>query len=185
MLFRSDLYGQHTTARLAATVACFYATPDLPLQIVAVEPLTPGGQPHAKLRAVFYSTTLHVRPVEILQVYAQRWSLEVTFHGAKGALGVEEPQGTGRRTVERHAPVLLLLYSLVVEWFARHGHARWRPPRWPWYRAKATPSFADLLTCLRQATLRRHFRRVFQNPAVPRVLRKPLQSLLTLWKRAA
>lgn len=81
--------------------------------------------------------------------------------------------------------MLLLLYTLVVLWFARHGQRRWRPTRWPWYPAKTDPSFPDMLTALRQATLRRHFHRFFHDPTLTPVLQKPFRRLLTLWKRAA
>jgi hypothetical protein len=180
-----DVYGKQQTYRLATVLACFFATPDKLLRIVAAEPLTAAGHPLEKCRAVFYSTCLELSPAQVIAVYAQRWSLEVTFHDAKGMLGLEEPQGTSRRTVERHAPVLLLLYTLVVVWFAQYGHIRWQAPRWSWYPAKRQPSFADMLTTLRQATLRYQCGDLFENPMVPRVLQNPLRKLLRLWKWAA
>jgi hypothetical protein len=180
-----DVYGKHTTYRLASLWACFYATPRQLVQVVAAEPLTQGGTPLPQHRAVFYSTDLALAPEEVIAVYAQRWSLEVTFHDTKGHLGLEDPQGTCRATVERHTPVLFLLYSLIVLWFAHTGHRRWQRPRWPWYPQKATPSFADMLACLRQTTLRYQFRALFQNPLCVPLLQKTLHRLLTLWKRAA
>ena len=134
---------------------------------------------------MYYSTDLTLSPAEIIEVYAQRWSLEVTFHDAKGHLGLEDPPGRCRATVQRHTPVLFLLYSLIVLWFAQTGRRRWRPTRWPWYPRKTTPSFADMLATLRQATVRYQFRRIFRNPLLPAVHQKPLKRLLTLWKRAA
>jgi hypothetical protein len=57
------------------------------------------------------------------------------------------------------APVAMLLYSLVVLWYAKHGHAaattRW--PVRPWYRHKMCPSFEDMLVSLRRASLRPAF----------------------------
>ena len=180
-----DVYGKHATYRLATVLACFFATPHTLLRIVAAEPLSASSRPQPKHRAVFYSTCLDLSAAEVIQVYALRWSLEVAFHDAKGFLGLEEPQGTCRRTVERHAPVLGLLYGMVVVWFARHGHVRWRPTRWPWYLRKTDPSFADMLTALRQATLRQRFCRFLENPTTPQVLQNPFRKLLRLWKRAA
>jgi hypothetical protein len=89
----------------------------------------------------------------VLTRYACRWPIEVTNHDAKGQLGVEEPQGWTRRAVERTAPVAMLLYSLVVLWFARQGHRHYTTPLRPWYPGKvdgpAGASFADMLTTLR------------------------------------
>lgn len=75
-------------------------------------------------------------------------------HDSKQHLGFEQPQGWTRRTVKRTAPMAMLLYSLIVLWFAREGHRRWRPFIYPWYTSKAEPSFADMLGMLRQLSVR-------------------------------
>ena len=46
----------------------------------------------------------------------------------------------------------LILYSLVVVWFHNTGHGSVCFPTRPWYRKKAEPSFADLLTTLRRVS---------------------------------
>jgi len=38
--------------------------------------------------------------------------------------------------VERTAPVAMLIYTLVIVWFAREGHRRWRPVGHVWYPSK-------------------------------------------------
>lgn len=48
----------------------------------------------------------------------------------------------------------MLLYSLIVVWFAQTGHVAWRPPRWPWFPSKRRPSFADMLAALRRESVR-------------------------------
>jgi len=48
----------------------------------------------------------------------------------------------------------MLLYSLIVLWFAREGHRRWRPLLCPWYTSKTDPSFADMLGTLRRLSVR-------------------------------
>ena len=60
--------------------------------------------------------------VDVLRCYAMRWLLEVALHNAKGYLGFKEPQGWTRRAVERTDPIAILLYTLIVLWFARWGH---------------------------------------------------------------
>jgi hypothetical protein len=86
--------------------------------------------------------------------YAMRWSIEVAFHDSKQHLGFEEPQGWTRRAVERTAPVAMLLYSLIVFWFARQGHRHYRSVNYPWYLGKKQPSFADMLATLRRRCVR-------------------------------
>jgi DDE superfamily endonuclease len=143
-----DVYGRKDTSRVAECVARCYAAPDRPLKVVAVEPLTGGRKPQA-----FFSTCPADAAAGVLTRYACRWPIEVTNHDAKGQLGFEEPQGWTRRAVERTAPVAMLLYSLVVLWFAREGYRHYQPPPRPWYPGKADgpagASFADMLTTLR------------------------------------
>jgi hypothetical protein len=118
----------------------------------------------------------------VLEWYARRWSLEVTIHDSKGYLGFEEPQGWTRRAVERTAPMAMLLYSLIVLWFATHGHRHVRFPYRPWYRQKREPSFADMLTTLRRQCLRETF---LETPEWNRGSLKVLHSLVELCARAA
>jgi hypothetical protein len=47
----------------------------------------------------------------------------------------------------------MLLYSLIVLWFAQVGHKLYRPLDRPWYTKKARPSFADMVRTLRRESL--------------------------------
>lgn len=143
-----NLYGRQDKVRMVECVARWHSVPHRPLKVVAVEPLT-GGRP---LQA-FYSTCVEQTAVEVLTGYSGRWSIEEAFLGAKQHLGFEEPQGFSRRAVLRTAPTAMLLYSLVVLWFAQAGHCFYRTPYRPWFRKKARPSFADMLTTLRRESL--------------------------------
>jgi len=84
--------------------------------------------------------------------------------------------------VERTAPTAMLLFSLIVIWFARGGHQHLTFPNRPWYRTKRQPSFADTLTTLRRECLRETF---LQTPAWDEGFRKTFQSLVDLCSRAA
>ena len=144
-----DLYGRRDRSRVADQVARVYAVPQRPLRIVAVEPLSGGRRMQA-----FYSTCHEATAEQVLIGYARRWSIEVTFHDAKGHLGFEQPQGWTRKAVERTAPTAMLLYSLIVLWFAAEGHRHYRAPNRPWYRSKSGASFADMLSTLRCESVR-------------------------------
>ena len=89
---------------------------------------------------------------QILSAYACRWAIEVTFENSKQLLGLEDPANRLPQAVQRTAPMALVLYSLVVVWFHRVGHACLRFPDRPWYKRKVEPSFADLLTTLRRVS---------------------------------
>lgn len=105
--------------------------------------------------AAFCCTDLTVSVAFILETYAKRWTLEVTFWLLKGWLGFEEPQNQTERAVRRTAPFAGLVFSLVILWYAAElqaGRAATRLAR-PWYRRKVRPSFADVLATLRQQGL--------------------------------
>ncbi len=144
-----NIYGRRDRSRVADNIAGVHAVPDRSLRIVAVEPLTGGRK-----RQAFYSTCHAATAEQGLTWYALRWSIEEAFHDAKGHLGFEEPQGWTRQAVERTAPTAMLLYSLIVLWFAAEGHRQHRAPHRPWYRSKCCASFADLLNTLRCESVR-------------------------------
>jgi hypothetical protein len=143
------IYGRKDHVRLVETVAYWYGVPARPLRIVVVEPLR-GGRP----KQAFYSTRIDQTAEQVLADYAERWSIEETFQGGKTHLGFSQPQAWSPRAVLRTSPIALLLYSLIVLWFERAGHAAYRPPVRPWYRTKTQPSFADMLATLKRESLR-------------------------------
>ena len=146
------LYGSPHTLRLADIAACFFAVPHRLLRVVAVEPVSGKGQ-----KQVFFSTATAASAEEILTWYARRWTGEVMIHDAKGQLGFEQPQGWTPQAALRTAPMLMLLYSLVVLWFAREGHRHYQPLDRPWFGHKTEPSFADMLATLRAQSVRETF----------------------------
>jgi hypothetical protein len=139
-----NIYGRRDTSRVTDRVARVHAVPDRPLRVVAVKPLTGGRTDQA-----FFSTAYAATAEQVLIWYAMRWSIETMFHDSKGSLGFEEPQGWTRQAVQRTAPTAMLLYSLIVLWFAQEGHRHYQPPQRPWYIGKVHASFADMLATLR------------------------------------
>lgn len=141
------LYGRRVTPHVFTLTALWYhALREQPVRIVMVRDSTGPRQDEA-----FFCTDLTVDAAFILQGYARRWTLEVAFHDQKQFLGFEDPPQQTARAVLRTAPLAGIVYALVLLWAAaqaRQGHAVGWVPR-PWYRAKTTPSFLDLLTALR------------------------------------
>lgn len=143
-----SIYGRKQKARVVDTTARWFNVPDRPLRVVAVEPLS-GGRP----AQAFYSTRVDDTAEDVVVGYSGRWSIEETNKDGKSTMGFEEPQGWSRLAVLRTAPVAMLLYSLIVLWFARVGHKQYRPLVRPWYPQKTQPSFADMLRTLRRESL--------------------------------
>lgn len=143
-----SIYGRRQKARVVDTVARWHNVPDRPLKVVAVEPLS-GGRPDQ----AFYSTRVEDTAEQVVVGYSGRWSIEEANQGGKSHMGFEEPQGWSRLAVLRTAPLAMLLYSLIVLWYARMGHKLYRPLVRPWYRQKTRASFADMLRTLRRESL--------------------------------
>jgi len=170
-----DIYDRTETARLAEQTARVHAAPERPLRVVAVEAVKGGRGQEA-----FYSTSCEATAEEVIAWYAMRWSVEVAFHDSKQHLGFQEPQGWSRRAVERTAPLAMLLYSLIVLWFAREGHRRWRPLECPWYVSKIDPSLADMLATLRRLSVRRQVSTLALHGPGSRKIKQLLENAVSL-----
>lgn len=156
----------------------------------------------------FFSTDPEASVSTILETFAKRWELEVTFRHTKQHLGLEDPQNgwwrahagraaktkrpgpnaKGRRgedAVRHTVPLVFIVYSLVNLWYVRR--ARWDDDvqrvrtEAPWYRHKATPSFADALAALRRELW---VERLSTNPALAKA-REKVRDLLPTWLLAA
>lgn len=105
---------------------------------------------------IFLCTDPHADPIHILQTYAGRWGIEVFFREAKQLLGFADSSARLEAAVRRLAPLIGLLYSLLVLWYLdcpQDPFIRQIPLR-PWYRHKDGVSFEDILRTSR-ATLAR------------------------------
>jgi hypothetical protein len=149
------IYGHTLTTQLFSYTALWYsALRERPLRIVVVRDPTGKRKDEA-----FFCTAVAVSPAFILEGFARRWTLEVTFHDAKQFLGFEDPQSQTKPAVLRTAPLAFVVYDLVLLWYAGETE-RADAPAWlwrPWYRHKHAPSFLDMLTTLRLAGWRRWF----------------------------
>jgi hypothetical protein len=140
------LYGRAVTPRVMSLTALWYgALREQPVRAVVVR--DPRGR---RRDEAFFCTDLDRDAAFMLQTYARRWTLEVTFHDAKQHLGFGQAQNQTSQAVARTAPFAGLVYSLVVLWAAAHrqqgGTLRWLVR--PWYPTKTAVAFPDLLTAL-------------------------------------
>jgi hypothetical protein len=155
------IYGRTVTTQVLILRALWVAAlREAPVRIVLVR--DPSGK---RRDEAFFCTALSADAVFILEAYARRWCLEVTFHDTKQCLGLADPQCQAPRAVQRTAPLAFVVYDLVLLWFAEHAHSTHTPawPLRPWYRHKTAPSFPDMLETLRRAG----WQAVFSAPPCP------------------
>jgi hypothetical protein len=103
------------------------------------------------------TTDLAASAAALITRYAARWSIEQAFADARTVLGAGEARNRTRRAVERTVPFALLTSTVIITWYARHGHHQAGPAArrhaQPWYHAKTEPAFEDMLTQLRRVLI--------------------------------
>jgi hypothetical protein len=180
-----DVYGKHQTLEAWQTFACFYATPGLLLNVIVTRTLDAQGKPDLDSLAVLFSTNTALTPRQTIELYANRWAIEVSVHDAKQQLGIAQPQVWCRKSVERAVPTMLMMYTAIVTWFATEGHDNWRPTILPWYRRKTQASFSDMLGHLRIHLLDKQVGGIFKYHHNRVVTQKALAKFVLLIKQAA
>jgi hypothetical protein len=106
------------------------------------------------------STDTEATAGELIARYDSRWTIETAHHQAK-AHGVGQARNRVRNAVQRTVPFGLLCQTITIAWYALHGDpdgdldARRRAA--PWYRHKASVSYADMLAALRRELIRHEY----------------------------
>ena len=94
---------------------------------------------------VFFTTDRSLSPQEIVECYARRWSIEVTFEETRRHLGIETLRNRTHNAVSRSVPMLFSLYSLIVTWFSLNNPEEKTPLNAaPWY-PKVNVTFSDMI----------------------------------------
>jgi hypothetical protein len=106
------------------------------------------------------STDTDASTAELIARYDSRWTIETAHQEAK-AHGVGQARNRVQKAVERTVPFGFLAQTITIAWYALHGdpdadlHARRHAA--PWYRHKATISYADMLAALRRELIRHEY----------------------------
>ena len=149
---RADLYGKRRTIQYKVLDAQWYRGAGAALVRIVVVRVVGGSVP---IR-VFLCTDPTQPVTTILETYAGRWAIEVLFRDLKQQLGFADSSARKQAAVERTAPFVGYIYTVLVLWFADsacHTDVA-TPPIRPWYRHKRGFSFADILRAA-QRTLAR------------------------------
>ena len=144
------IYGRDQPEDLAEASCLWYGCLDvIPVRVILAR------NPDTILALV--TTDLAAPAAALIERYAARWSIETGFADARHVLGAGEARNRVRKAVERTVPFALLVSTLVVTWYARHGHdpaaITARRAAQPWYRSKTEPAFEDMLTALRRVLI--------------------------------
>jgi len=139
----------HRVERLVLGITClwYHVCRDKPIRLVLVR--DPVGQ---ETDDFFFCTSATVADAEIVQRYYDRWGVEEAIQEAKQCLGFETTQGWCSKTVNRRAPLAMVLVTLVKVWYARCAlqEPALLPEPQPWYPHKVHPSLVDMLAALRR-----------------------------------
>jgi|SRR5579884_1928709 len=132
-----------------------------------------------------YSSDPKMPPQQIIEYYASRWNIEVTFEEVKSLLGLETTRHWCRQSVLRVTPLLFGLFTAVaLLWTRLPARKRRCQSQTPCY-AKSKPTFADALFAVRlelwrELLLVRHTENERCLNRLPKSLRETL-----LWHLAA
>ena len=147
---RVRIYGRGQDQDLAEVTCLWYGC----LDTIQVRVILARG---TRATLALVTTDLHTPAPALVERYAARWEIEQAFSGARHVLGAGEARTRTRRAVQRTVPFALLVHTLVVIWYTRHGHDRSdvdaRRAAEPWYTSKAEPAFEDMLTKLRRVLI--------------------------------
>jgi len=102
-----------------------------------------------------FTTAVEASASWVVETFAKRWSVEVLFRASKQELDIEAPQHRCQQSVEKVAPWVWLMQSVITVWYVTEGHtlaeaAEMEALRGPW---DSDCSLRHMIQVLRRATL--------------------------------
>lgn len=145
-------------ARIAETACIWYGSSgSAPGRLVLVKDT---GSANAYDLALFTFDSDATAP-QIVERYAVRWSIEPSSAAGKQQMGVGQARNRVQNAVTRTVPSGMLMQSMVITWYAPHGHhpddVTARRLAQPWYDSKTEPSFEDMIAKLRKTLIAARF----------------------------
>jgi hypothetical protein len=108
----ADWYGREKrTVEVVSATALWYSSglPAVPLRWVLIQ--DPEGEFDTQ---ALLCTDLSVEPAQIISWFVRRWQMEATFQEMRQRLGFESQRHWSEKAIQRTAPALLALFSLVT-----------------------------------------------------------------------
>ena len=131
------------------------------------------------------STNPLMTPEQIIELYVDRWSLEVTFEETREHLGVETQRQWSDKAIVRSTPILMGLYSLVCLMANRLWKEKLlKVEKTTWYPKKHV-TFSDMLRAVRMVIWRENLilRKVKITPSVKNISPEMVEWAEALVKR--
>ena len=89
-----------------------------PIQVLVVR------DPEGRMRDCYlFTTDLQASAQWVLTQFAWRWAIEVLFRASKQVLDIEAPKHWSRESVEKVAPWVWSMQSVIMVWYLTAGHA--------------------------------------------------------------
>jgi DDE superfamily endonuclease len=132
---------------IVSATAVWHSTglPAVPLRWVLIR----DPQEEFETRALL-CTDLAAEPEQIISWFVRRWQMEATFQEVRQRLGFETQRQWSEKALQRTAPALLGLFSLVTLLAHRHmAEGAQIVRKAAWYE-KAHPTFSDALALVRR-----------------------------------
>jgi DDE superfamily endonuclease len=87
------------------------------IQVVVVR------DPSGRMRDCYlFTTDREARPSWVITQFAWRWAIEVLFRASKQVMDIEAPQHWSRESVEKLAPWVWSMQSVVIVWYITAGY---------------------------------------------------------------
>jgi hypothetical protein len=147
----SDWYGgTQRVVEIVSDSAIWYSTglPAVPVRWVLIR--DPQEEEKKFDTQALLCTDLDADPVRIISWFVRRWQMETTFQEVRQRLGFETQRQWSERAIQRTAPALLGLFSVVALLAHRYmakGEGTVRGAAW---YDKSRPTFSDALALVRR-----------------------------------
>ena len=106
--------------------------------------------------SVLSCTDLEMRAEEIIEIFVQRWGIEVTFEEVKQNLGLGTQKHWSDKAVDRATPALFSLFSILnLMALESQRYKSIKPQSTAWYQ-KSGITFSDILHHIRQLIWRQN-----------------------------
>jgi hypothetical protein len=147
-----------TRVEHVCSTTCLWYGPFHTRQVVVMLIRKPGRSEGFDIAVA--STDTDATAAQLIARYDSRWTIETAHQEAK-AHGVGQARNRVQKAVERSVPFGFLAQTITVAWYALHGDPQadldTRRRSAPWYRQKATISYADMLAALRRELIRHEY----------------------------
>lgn len=113
------LYGQGRSLSVVCYQAVWPRVLGLrPVQIVVVR------DPEERMKDCYlFTTDVKARAAWVVTQFAWRWAIEVLFRSSKQVMDIEAPQHWSRESVEKLAPWVWSMQSVIMVWYLTEGHS--------------------------------------------------------------